>query len=103
MPSKGASKQECSGSSVCPGLVLDDDATLSDQFAEQLASLLKELPRNFHLCSLGYIQHKAAPMVKCTTYLGIPSCLWYLTGYALLLEEARHLIKSLPVTGLVDR
>ena len=86
---------------VC--VILEDDAVLNDRFAERLASLLEELPRDFHFCSLGYSRPKAAPMVEYSTHLGIPSCLWYLTGYVLSLEGARHLIKSLPVTGPVDR
>jgi len=85
---------------VC--VILEDDAVVSDRFAERLASLLEELPRDFHFCSLGYSRPKNAPMVEYSTHLGIPSCLWYLTGYILSLEGARHLIKSLPVTGPVD-
>ena len=85
---------------VC--VILEDDAVLSDRFAERLASLLEELPRDFHFCSLGYSRPKAAPMVEYSTHLGIPSCLWYLTGYIISLDGARHLIKSLPVTGPVD-
>ena len=86
---------------VC--VVLEDDAVLVDRFAERLASLLDELPRDFHMCSLGYSKPKAAPIAEYSSQLGIPSCLWYLTGYVLSLEGARHLIKSLPVTGPVDR
>mmetsp|Transcript_7385 Transcript_7385/g.16744 ORF Transcript_7385/g.16744 Transcript_7385/m.16744 type:complete len:1271 (-) Transcript_7385:1309-5121(-) len=85
---------------VC--VILEDDAVLNDRFAERLASLLEELPRDFHFCSLGYSRPKAAPMVEYSTQLGIPSCLWYLTGYVLSLKGARHLIKSLPVTGPID-
>lgn len=86
---------------VC--VILEDDAVLVDRFAERLESLLEELPRDFHFCSLGYSRPRAAPMVEYSTHLSIPSCLWYLTGYILSLEGARHLIKSLPVTGPVDR
>lgn len=39
-------------SPVC--IVLEDDAILIDQFNEKLSSILKELPRDFHFCSLGY-------------------------------------------------
>mmetsp|Transcript_2543 Transcript_2543/g.6354 ORF Transcript_2543/g.6354 Transcript_2543/m.6354 type:complete len:221 (+) Transcript_2543:995-1657(+) len=85
---------------VC--VILEDDAVLVDRFAERLASLLEELPRDFHMCSLGYSRPRAAPMAEYSAQLGIPSCLWYLTGYVLSLEGARHLIKSLPVTGPVD-
>jgi GR25 family glycosyltransferase involved in LPS biosynthesis len=86
---------------VC--VILEDDAVLSDRFAERLSSLLKELPRDFHFCSLGFSRPKTAPIVEYSTHLGIPSCLWYLTGYVLSLEGARHLIESLPVSGPVDR
>ena len=85
---------------VC--VILEDDAVLTDGFAERLESLLDELPRDFHFCSLGYSRPKTAPIVEYSTQLGIPSCLWYLTGYILSLEGARHLIKSLPVTGPID-
>jgi hypothetical protein len=37
---------------VC--VILEDDAMLVDQFHDRLAKLLKELPRDFHFCSLGY-------------------------------------------------
>ncbi len=86
---------------VC--VILEDDAVLSDRFAERLSTLLKELPRDFHFCSLGYSRPKTAPIIEYSTHLGIPSCLWYLTGYVLSLEGARHLIESLPVSGPVDR
>ena len=85
---------------VC--VILEDDAVLTDGFAERLESLLDELPRDFHFCSLGYSRPKTAPIVEYSTQLGIPSCLWYLTGYILSLDGARHLIKSLPVTGPID-
>ncbi|KAL7545110.1 hypothetical protein ACHAWF_015620 [Thalassiosira exigua] len=85
---------------VC--VILEDDAVPCDRFAERLACLLEELPRDFHFCSLGYSRPKAAPMVEYSSQLGVPSCLWYLTGYVLSLEGARHLIESLPVTGPVD-
>lgn len=85
---------------VC--VILEDDAVLSDRFAERLACLLEELPRDFHFCSLGYSRPKTAPMIEFSSQLGIPSCIWYLTGYIVSLEGARHLIKSLPVSGPVD-
>ena len=85
---------------VC--VILEDDAILVDRFAERLASLLEELPRDFHFCSLGYSRPKAAPIIEYSSQLGIPSCLWYLTGYILSYEGARHLIESLPVAGPVD-
>jgi GR25 family glycosyltransferase involved in LPS biosynthesis len=85
---------------VC--VILEDDAVLTDRFSERLSSLLEELPRDFHFCSLGYSRPKAAPMIEYSTHLSIPSCLWYLTGYVLSLEGARHLIASLPVSGPVD-
>jgi hypothetical protein len=37
---------------VC--VILEDDAMLVDQFQDRLAKILKELPRDFHFCSLGY-------------------------------------------------
>lgn len=85
---------------VC--VILEDDAILVDRFAERLASLLEELPRDFHFCSLGYSRPKAAPIIEYSSQLGIPSCLWYLTGYILSYEGAKHLIESLPVAGPVD-
>jgi len=85
---------------VC--VILEDDAVLNDRFAERLELILSQLPRDFHMCSLGYSRPKSAPMVEYSTHIGIPSCLWYLTGYILSLEGSRHLIKSLPVVGPVD-
>lgn len=37
---------------VC--VILEDDAMLVDQFQDKLTKILKELPRDFHFCSLGY-------------------------------------------------
>jgi hypothetical protein len=80
-------------------VILEDDAVLCDRFTERLASLLEELPRDFHFCSIGYSRPQRAPLVEYSSQLGIPSCLWYLTGYVLSLEGARHLMESLPVAG----
>lgn len=85
---------------VC--VILEDDAMLVDRFAERLADLLKELPRDFHFCSIGYSRPKSAPIVPFSSKLGIPSMLWYLTGYCLSEEGANHLLESLPVVGPVD-
>eukprot|EP00804_Cyclotella_cryptica_P017943 CCRYP_001299-RA/>CCRYP_001299-RA protein AED:0.01 eAED:0.01 QI:59/1/1/1/1/1/3/1403/1308 len=83
-------------------VILEDDAVLCDRFAERLASLLEELPRDFHFCSIGYSRPQRAPIVEYSSQLGIPSCLWYLTGYVVSLEGVRHLLESLPVAGPVD-
>lgn len=85
---------------VC--VILEDDAVLVDRFVDRLSSLLEELPRDFHFCSLGYSRPKTAPMAKYSCQLGIPSCIWYLTGYVLSLEGAKHLLNCLPVRGPVD-
>ena len=86
---------------VC--VILEDDAVLVDRFTERLSGLLEELPRDFHFCSLGYSRPKTAPMVEFSSQLGLPTCIWYLTGYILSLEGARHLLQGLPVKGPVDR
>lgn len=85
---------------VC--VILEDDAILVDRFVDRLSALLDELPRDFHFCSIGYSRPKTAPIVKYATHLGIPSCIWYLTGYILSLDGAKHLVDSLPVRGPVD-
>lgn len=85
---------------VC--VILEDDAVLVDHFAEKLADLLKELPRDFHFCSLGYSRPKSAPIVPFGTKLGVPSMLWYLTGYCISEAGARYLLDMLPVIGPVD-
>ena len=85
---------------VC--VILEDDAMLVDRFSDRLAKLLEELPRDFHFCSIGYARPKNAPIVQYSSQLGIPTCLWYLTGYILSFEGATHLIQSLPVKGPVD-
>mmetsp|Transcript_12902 Transcript_12902/g.30499 ORF Transcript_12902/g.30499 Transcript_12902/m.30499 type:complete len:1175 (-) Transcript_12902:33-3557(-) len=85
---------------VC--VILEDDAVLVDRFAERLSALLEELPRDFHFCSLGYSRPKTAPMVEFSSQLGLPTCIWYLTGYVLSLGGARHLLQGLPVKGPVD-
>ena len=85
---------------VC--IVLEDDALLVDRFYERLTSLLNELPRDFHYCSIGFSRPKTAPMVPYSSQLAIPTCLWYCTGYIVSLEGASYLINSLPVVGPVD-
>jgi len=85
---------------VC--LILEDDAILVDRFRERLAELLKELPRDFHYCSLGYSRPKTAPILPYNNTCGIPSHLFYLTGYILSSAGAAYLLDSLPVVGPVD-
>lgn len=85
---------------VC--VVLEDDAILVDRFADRLSEILEELPRDFHFCSLGYSRPRTAPMVKYSALVGIPTCIFYLTGYILSLDGAKHLLDSLPVCGPVD-
>mmetsp|Transcript_7053 Transcript_7053/g.10109 ORF Transcript_7053/g.10109 Transcript_7053/m.10109 type:complete len:1322 (-) Transcript_7053:203-4168(-) len=85
---------------VC--IILEDDALLVDRFSERFNSLLAELPRDFHFCSLGYGRPKTAPIIKYSSQIGIPTCLWYLTGYILSFEGAKFLLKHLPVIGPVD-
>jgi GR25 family glycosyltransferase involved in LPS biosynthesis len=85
---------------VC--VILEDDAILVDRFVDRLEALLDELPRDFHFCSIGYSRPKTAPMVEVSSQLGIPTCLWYLTGYILSLEGSDYLLRSLPVVGPVD-
>jgi len=85
---------------VC--VILEDDAILVDRFVDRLEDLLAELPRDFHFCSIGYSRPRTAPMVELSSQLGIPTCLWYLTGYILSLDGASHLLKSLPIVGPVD-
>ena len=87
-------------SPVC--VVLEDDAVLVDRFADRLSEILAELPRDFHFCSLGYSRPRTAPLVKYSENLGVPTCIFYLTGYILSAEGAKHLLDSLPVCGPVD-
>eukprot|EP00980_Cylindrotheca_fusiformis_P015976 scaffold4690_cov116-Cylindrotheca_fusiformis.AAC.6 len=87
-------------SPVC--IVLEDDAILVDRFVDRLESVLAELPRDFHFCSLGYSRPKTAPLIPYSTEIGMPSCIWYLTGYILSLEGASYLLNKLPVLGPVD-
>ena len=85
---------------VC--VILEDDAVLVDRFRDRLATLLCELPRDFHFCSLGYGRPKNAPMIEFSETVGIPTFLWYMTGYILSMEGARLLLDGLPVVGPVD-
>jgi hypothetical protein len=85
---------------VC--VIMEDDAILTDDFSMRLKALLKELPRDFHYCALGYGRPKTAPIVSYSDLLGIPTCLWYLTGYIMSLSGADYLWQKLPVVGPVD-
>ena len=85
---------------VC--VIMEDDAVLVDRFRDRLDSLLSQLPRDFHFCSLGYGRPKNAPMIEFSEAVGIPTFLWYLTGYVLSMEGAKLLLDDLPVLGPVD-
>lgn len=85
---------------VC--IILEDDAILVDRFTDRLDEMLLELPRDFHFCSLGYSRPKSAPIVPYSDHIGIPSMLWYLTGYCLSAAGAQYLLDALPVVGPVD-
>jgi len=87
-------------SPVC--IIFEDDAMLVDRFTERLDAILNELPRDFHFCSIGYSRPKTAPLIPYSSQLGIPTCLWYLTGYILSLEGTTQMLDSLPVVGPVD-
>jgi len=91
-------KNENTGPSPCC-VIFEDDAVLCDRFSERLEALLEELPRDFHFCSIGYSRPQRAPIVEYSSQLGIPSCLWYLTGYIISLDGARYLCESLPLAG----
>ena len=85
---------------VC--VIMEDDAVMVDRFRDRLDSLLSQLPRDFHFCSLGYGRPKNAPMIEFSEAVGIPTFLWYLTGYVLSMEGAKLLLDDLPVLGPVD-
>jgi hypothetical protein len=83
-------------------VILEDDAILVDRFRERLDELLKELPRDFHFCSIGYSRPKTAPIIPYSSQCGIPSHLFYMTGYLLSHSGAEYLLSLLPVVGPVD-
>lgn len=58
-PAMLAENAEMHPTPVC--VVIEDDAVLVDRFLDRLRALLKELPRDFHFCSLGYSRPKTAP------------------------------------------
>jgi GR25 family glycosyltransferase involved in LPS biosynthesis len=89
--------------SPCPVcIILEDDAILVDRFIDRLHEILEELPRDFHFCSIGYSRPRTAPLVKFSRHLVIPTCIFYLTGYILSLDGAKHLLDSMPVSGPID-
>ena len=99
-PSLFSAKDDRDPVPVC--VVLEDDAILVDRFTDRLLSLLEELPRDFHFCSLGYSRPKTAPLIPYSSQIGVPTSIWYLTGYILSLEGARYLLNKLPVRGPID-
>jgi hypothetical protein len=92
-PRPGVARANMPPAPVC--VILEDDAILTDDFSMRLKALLKELPRDFHNCSLGYGRPKTAPIVSYSDLLGIPTCLMSLWG-------ADYLWQKLPVVGPVD-
>ena len=85
---------------VC--LIVEDDAMLVDRFTDRLQDVLRELPRDFHFCSLGYSRPKTAPIVAYRKHVGIPTHLFYLTGYLISESGAEFLLNALPIQGPVD-
>jgi hypothetical protein len=75
---------------------------LAERFRERLEEILQELPRDFFFCSLGYGRPKSAPILPFGKHIGIPSHLFYLTGYLVSDAGCRYLLDSMPVTGPVD-
>ena len=99
-PALDPKKESMGPTPVC--VILEDDAILVDRFVDRLSAVLEELPRDFHFCSLGYSRPKTAPLVPFSSQLGIPTSIWYLTGYILSFEGAQYLLNQLPVRGPVD-
>ena len=99
-PAMLSNNEDMLPSPVC--VILEDDALVVDRFNERLESILAELPRDFHYCSIGYSRPRNAPLVPYASQIAIPTCLWYCTGYILSLAGAKHLISSLPIVGPVD-
>jgi GR25 family glycosyltransferase involved in LPS biosynthesis len=83
-------------------IILEDDAILVDRFRERLDELLEELPRDFHFCSIGFSRPKSAPIVQYGKHCGVPTHVFYLTGYLLSAAGAEYLLNQLPVVGPVD-
>jgi hypothetical protein len=85
---------------VC--LILEDDANVVEEFSAALENLLDELPRDFHYCALGYGRPKSAPIIPFTATLGIPTHLFYATGYLISAAGLKRLQENLPVRGPID-
>jgi len=50
----------------------------------------------------GFCRPMNAPLLKYSSQLVIPTCIWYLTGYILSLEGIKFLLQSLPCIGPID-
>ena len=88
---------------VC--LVLEDDAHVEHGFCEKLDALLAELPRDFHYCALGYGRPKSAPIFRpwpSRPCIGIPSHLFFATGYLVSFSGLEYLKEHSPVQGPID-
>jgi hypothetical protein len=92
--------RQCSPAAVC--LILEDDSNVVEDFGVALERLLDELPRDFHYCALGYGRPKSAPIVPFTPTLGIPTHLFYATGYLISAAGLKRLQEDLPVRGPID-
>eukprot|EP00977_Amphora_coffeiformis_P007157 scaffold1562_cov170-Amphora_coffeaeformis.AAC.10 len=104
---KGAPLYEKNGSMapapVC--LVLEDDAHVVEDFCSVLDSLLEDLPRDFQYCALGYSRPKAAPILipwASRPRVGIPSHLFFATGYLVSPAGVAYFQEHAPVQGPVD-
>lgn len=88
---------------VC--LVLEDDAHVVDDFCAALHTVLAELPRDFHYCALGYSRPKSAPIVHLwgsRPHVGVPTHLYFATGYLVSPAGLSYLREHGPVQGPVD-
>lgn len=91
-----------------PVVVLEDDATLADGFAQRVAEALRLVPRDFDVLLLGYFfpggEHKNVDRLPTTIVRHFlkPAYFWGLHGYMLSPKGARRLLEHLPVDGPVD-
>jgi GR25 family glycosyltransferase involved in LPS biosynthesis len=85
-------------------LILEDDFTIDCGFQNSFREAWNELPKNFDLFYLSYLQ--SSDGFKFDFYknnlLKIHKGIWWLSGYILSYEGAKKLIDNFPVVGVTD-
>ena len=63
-------------------MILEDDASMTNNFVARLYSVIEALPSDFHICQIGYSRPRNAPLKEygSTNIISIPAFTYFMTG-----------------------